>query len=401
MGGKSSPRPPKAPDHEKLIREQARVNRIDQESPFGSTTFSGRDKTRQRTEFSPELQAIFDAAVGESLTPAGGVDFQARGLPEPVADVPLTSPERTTGVGNFESQSFDPSALDPTAIENAFFERQTRLLEPQFAQRERGLRQNLADRGLVEGSEAATNALDMELDQQNRARQDAALSAVLAGRDAFERDRAFDFSTFANERDFSRGAFEADRNFGFQGDVFDAGRFDADRQLANALNQQDFQNRFNLDEGDRNFFLNRENLETTRDQVDFGQLSQLLGLTPQPSVAPVDVTGAAGLQQQGELGAFQGQLQNQATKKGAQGDAIAGAATVVAAMMLSDQSVKTNLVKIGETSKGFNVYRWDWKTPRPQRNEGVIAQEVQKTMPEAVKEKNGLLHVDYRMVGGW
>ena len=398
--GKKAPKAPAAPDYNQLIRTQADVNRVNTVSPFGTTAYVGPNRNTQVTQLSPELEGIFQQAVGQAGSPTSPGVFQSRALPAPVADVALNSPERTTGTGAFDFRSFDPSALDPSAIEGAFYDRQTRLLEPQFAQRERGLRQNLADRGLVEGSEAYTNALNMERDQQNRARQDAALSAVLAGREAFERDRAFDYGTFADERNFSRSGFESDRNFGFQGDMFDASRFDADRQLANILNQQDFGNRFALDEGDRSFFLNTGNQALNADQVQFQQLAALLGLSPQTPINPVDVTGPASIAQQGQALQYQGALNNYNQRKGGMTDII-GSGALLGAAALSDIRAKANLVKIGTTSKGFNVYRWDWKTPRPQRNEGVIAQEVQAVMPDAVIERNGLLHVDYRKVGTW
>lgn len=406
MGGKSTPKAPTPPDYEQLIRTQAEVNRIDQVSPFGSvryeqktpnsmggynpnksgqplTATGGAGDVTQVTELSPELQAVFNNTVGQALTGPGATPFEARALPTQVANVAMNAP-RASAVS-----PYDPTALDPTTIEDALFQRQTRLLEPQFQLRERQLRQNLADRGLVEGSEGYNNALNMELDQQNRARSDAALAAVLEGRRAFETDRTFDYNTYANQRDF-----------GFQQDVFNNTAFEADRQLANLLNQQDFQNRYTLDEGDRNFFLNRANLGNAQDQIQFGQLAALLGLTPSQGITPVDVTGPASLQQQGELAAYQGALNARNQNKGTLGGILgAGGQLGAAALLASDIALKTNIRKIGTTDKGLGWYRWDWVEPRPQKAEGVIAQEVQAMIPDAVHSIDGVLHVDYSKVG--
>lgn len=270
MGGKSAPKAPAIPDPSDAIETQARVNRVNTISPFGSTTFfrtgaQPRDfssgtkfgdrvndalgpilpgggllgpgqflgdaaEFTQVNQFSPELQEIFDTAVGESLVRGRDAPFEGR-----------------------TTTSFTPSESDQSRLEQALFDRQIGLLEPEFQRRERGLRQSLSDRGLPEGSEAFVDALASELDAQNRARERAALDAVVAGRDAFERDRGFDLDVFRN----------------------------------------DFQNRFALDEGDRQFFLNRQNIENQRDQIDFSQLVSILGgFNPNPAIAPIDAQGA-------------------------------------------------------------------------------------------------------------
>ena len=69
---------------------------------------------------------------------------------------------------------------------------------------------------------------------------------------------------------------------------------------------------------------------------------------------------------------------------------------------LSDQRLKTNVVKIGEHSSGLGWYKWDWnkeglKLAGDQEAEGFIAQEVQKLYPSAVHDI-GYLIVDYRKV---
>lgn len=67
-----------------------------------------------------------------------------------------------------------------------------------------------------------------------------------------------------------------------------------------------------------------------------------------------------------------------------------------AAILASDIRLKKNIVKIGKTSGGINLYRWDWKSGGS--SSGVIAQEVQKIIPEAIHTIGGFLHVDYSMV---
>jgi len=67
------------------------------------------------------------------------------------------------------------------------------------------------------------------------------------------------------------------------------------------------------------------------------------------------------------------------------------------AMMFSDRTLKENIVKVGEQN-GHNIYHFNY-IGRPERFEGVMAQEVQKTNPEAVGTLNGKLAVNYDMLG--
>lgn len=267
MGGKSSPKAPKAPDYEKLISQQALLNRVNQTTPFGSVTYSGPDKTNQTVTLSPAMQGVLDSAIGRAM--AGGA---------------VSAPE------------FDAN-LNRQSIVDALYGRSMSLVEPQFQQRERSLRQNLADRGLVEGSEAYTKALNMEMDAQNRARTDAGLAAVLGGDDAWNRERAY--------------------------------------------------------------ALNRDQIVGQRDQIDFNELASLLGATPQAGISPVDVTGSAGLSYQGELANYQGKLNQYNQKKGLMSDIIGGGATLGAAFA-SDVRLKRN-IRFVEHRNGHNWYAWDWK----------------------------------------
>jgi hypothetical protein len=64
----------------------------------------------------------------------------------------------------------------------------------------------------------------------------------------------------------------------------------------------------------------------------------------------------------------------------------------------SDIRLKTNIVRIGTTARGFNAYSWDWKDGSGSAV-GVIAQEVQAVDPSAVTaDESGFLMVDYSRV---
>lgn len=77
----------------------------------------------------------------------------------------------------------------------------------------------------------------------------------------------------------------------------------------------------------------------------------------------------------------------------AMGSAIGGLGGLFA---LSDERVKTDKKKIGKTKNGMNLYSYRIKGS-PKTEVGLLAQEVQKKKPEAVRKgRDGLLRVNYK-----
>jgi len=69
-------------------------------------------------------------------------------------------------------------------------------------------------------------------------------------------------------------------------------------------------------------------------------------------------------------------------------------------MMMSDKRKKENIKKVGQaktkSGKSVNLYSYNFKGSK-KKNVGVIAQEIQKSHPKAVKkQKNGMLMVNYK-----
>ena len=70
---------------------------------------------------------------------------------------------------------------------------------------------------------------------------------------------------------------------------------------------------------------------------------------------------------------------------------------------LSDINLKEDIKLVKKTNGGHNWYSWKWNDKAEKlglsgRSEGVIAQEIQKVMPEAIRKISGYLAVDYGMV---
>ena len=74
------------------------------------------------------------------------------------------------------------------------------------------------------------------------------------------------------------------------------------------------------------------------------------------------------------------------------------AASVAAPIVASSKELKDNIVKIGRSIAGHNIYKFNYKGDS-RRYVGVIAEEIQQTVPEAVVTMpNGFLGVIYDLI---
>jgi len=117
------------------------------------------------------------------------------------------------------------------------------------------------------------------------------------------------------------------------------------------------------------------------------------------NVAGIDAggitSGQEGAQNAYNLSRFQ---DSQGRRSAALTEGIKGGASIGgAALLASDITLKENIKSVGKEN-GFNIYEFNY-IGNPQRYIGVMAQEVQKTRPDAVLEKDGYLAVDYGKIG--
>ncbi len=97
--------------------------------------------------------------------------------------------------------------------------------------------------------------------------------------------------------------------------------------------------------------------------------------------------------------AYEAKQYGHQAKTNAMGNLINAGASIGAAALLSDKRLKENLEPVGKLDNGLTVYIGNYKEEtgldtRPQLF--LIAQEVEKVKPEAVKEMDGFLAVDYK-----
>jgi hypothetical protein len=93
------------------------------------------------------------------------------------------------------------------------------------------------------------------------------------------------------------------------------------------------------------------------------------------------------------IGAGAGGTTSQTPAAPSWGSQVLGGLTAIGSIF-SDERVKENIVEVGETHDGQKIYKYNYKgDSKPQI--GLIAQEVEKTKPEAVSSLGGIKMVDY------
>lgn len=222
--GKSSPKPPPAPDpvalanaqsaaNQQTAQTQQRLNMISTQGPSGSVTWQADPNApggyRQVTSLSPGEQANYDrqtAIYGGALDTAGqqlgrvnealGQGLNMEGLPS--------------------LQGFNANDFDRQRYEDAAYQSATRQLDPQFARMERSQDARLAAQGLGANSEATRNLrADFERNRTD-AYGEAQRQAMLMG--GQEQSRAIQnqlagstFNNQARQQGLNERAFVQDR----------------------------------------------------------------------------------------------------------------------------------------------------------------------------------------------
>ncbi len=251
-------------------RLQARLNRPDTYTPFGSSTFEemGDDRWRATQTLSPELQELY----GTQLATGQGIGEAAQ---RTVGQLP-TDPFSLEGVQPFRGEldyggltdipgmgDFDAARV---AAEEGAFSRVWDRLGTQFGEERTALQTELSQKGIPMGSEMYGKAFDRFSERKNDARTAAAYDSIAAGRDAF--NNLFATSMQARQQGISERGMDVN--------------------LANQARQQEISDML---------------LERTQPMAELGALTQGAPAiqTPQPinmagvGVAPPDVGGAYGV----------------------------------------------------------------------------------------------------------
>lgn len=344
------PSAPKTPDPGELAREQAEANRVTTFSPFGNINFGSVG----------EDGSFIPSQGDQAAVQINPTDLQTDTLQRQQETENLISRQLGDRVGSLPTGNIDISGLpelrtdfsnQAQELERATFDRSMGLLSPIFDQREGDLRNQLAQRGLPVGSEAADAELSLFGQNRSNAELAAAQDAVGLGRQ--EQSRLFGLTQGARNQGLSETSFLRNQPF---------------NELTAALTGS--------------------------------QLGQFQGQPVQSQ--PIDIIGANALQQQARLGAFNASNQQSGDALGGLfglgGGLLSGAGAAGGfGNLFSDRRLKTDIRKVGKTDDGLNVYTYRYITGGPVHM-GVMADEVEMVMPEAVGELNGFKAVNYGMI---
>lgn len=341
--GKSSSSPPPAPDpartaaaqaaaNKEAVLESAKVNQFNQVTPYGSVTYTGAIGSPDRTQTVSLPPELQKALEGQQRITGGLTQFAEQYVPR-VAES-LSTPFNTANIGVARPEA---SPEERQRIEDALFAR----LEPRFAQDEERLLTRLANQGIDIGSEAHAEGMD----DLTRARNDARLATI------------------------GQAGNEYARDFSMQNQSYQ-------QALSDAL-------------------LNRtQGLNEVSALLQGAPAIQNPGTpnTAQYQVNAPDIMGAHALQYQGQMNAYNQRVGQQNALMGG----LAGLAGSLggAAILASDRRVKTDIKRVGKMDNGLPVYLFRYIGGGPVMM-GVMAQDVEKVMPEAVIEFANIKHVDY------
>lgn len=438
MGKKSGPA---APDYTSIANTQAdtatqntaaqtAANRPDQYTPFGNSTWSssagvdpstGKPITNwsQTTTLDPTLQGALNSQlsmqqgrsdIANSLM--GGV---ASTLGTPLDYGQFSSTAGTPTATNSQAFSYGgpgvQSSLDygnlqglssandaRAAAEKATYGSMASRLDPQYANAQRDLETKLANQGISQNSDAYTRAMDDFNRSKTDAYSQANLAAVNAGGTAAQQNYGMDLST--RQQQANEATNQGNYANSAQAQMFGQGLQGAQQGMAtNAQNygQQmssaNYQNQLRQQQiaealQQRGMGLNEINSLMSGQQVmnptfqSFGQAG---------AAATPDLLGAATAQY--------GAAQNSQSSSNAFGGQLLGAASSMLGNYFSDRRTKQILGLVRRDPRGFGIYRFRYIGERGERI-GVIAQQVQRVMPQAVVNNSGVLMVNYSMLGG-
>ncbi len=235
------------------------------------------------------------------------------------------------------------------------------------------------------------NSAAAQNNQMMLANQQAANQAL--GQQNTQRMGAADFANRAAQAQYGMGT----QNAALQNQA-------AQQAYQQALSSGQFQNQtaglnFAQNQALQQNPLNMLNAVRTGQQLQTAQMPQVGQSNPAAlqAVTGPDMLGAAQAQGQYSMNTYNQQMAAyNAMMSGATSSA--GTAAGAGAGMYSDRRLKKNIVRIGTHALGIGLYTWDYIWGQPFT--GVMADEVEKVMPEAVgTHPSGFKWVNYKMLG--
>ena len=506
-----TPSPPQQPDpaatgaaqtasNVATANANAKLNRINQTTPWGTQTYSeipgtadaaGTSQWQQKTTLDPAQQKLLDTGniLSQSLADTGQKQLSAVSdqLAKPidyskfstVTQDPLAKSINTSNIGQTVSNagpadatvanagpaaatadSISRTGVTPmvggdalakamTDAQRASYENQSQYLDPSYKQKTSDLTNQLTQQGVMQNSDAWNRAVN-NLDLQRRGDYTNAYNNSVGLGNAAEA-QLYGQGLSSNQNAFGQNAADAGMKNQAAGinDSYALNNAQLANQAAGINNSYNLNNAQLANQAQSQLF-NQNTSQAAQQNAAAGQsfnqsltnqqwqdqlanqsVTQPLntlnalrngaqvaapqfGATPGATIAGTNTAQIAQNAYNNQLGVYNSQVgsQNQMTGGlfglgaagiGAYGSMMAGSGASAAALAagLSDRLAKDNIVRIGERPDGIGIYSFTYK---PQFHGeygdgmyiGVMADEVEKVMPEAVlTHSSGFKMVDY------
>lgn len=354
-------------------RVQNAMNRVDQNTPYGSVQFQdlGNDRWQANTTLAPSQQRQLDM-TNQGQEMYGQAALSQLGQVQGALSQPFqfSGPGVQTGVqdrtGQIQTAPNFAGIGDPNQSRDAVQDALMSRINPQLERERAGLEQRLANQGITMGSEAWNTGMGDYGRQANDARYGAILNA------GQEQSRMFDLGM--------RQAAFGNEAVGQQSGM-DFGR----AQFGNAAQQQSLQQQLAM----RAQPINEAAALLSGQQIQLPQFQNVA----QVGVAAPDYQGAVGQNYAGQMAGWQQQVQAAGAGNAAFGSAL-GALGGAGIMAFSDRRLKRDVRRIGTGAHGLPVYSWSYLWGEP--GAGYMADEVAAVAPHAVHVgPGGFAMVDY------
>lgn len=331
------------------------------------------------------------------------------GVQTPAIPIAATGPAVPFGYGLPGTKGLDPITGQPTAAspdpstathvqispdilnsmqqyQNAAYNNQTAVLDPQMQQQQAQFNAQMSAQGLQPGSQAYNQAYQQMMQGQNSAYSQAYNNSFQTGLGAQNQafTQGYDNSQLANALKIAQ--MQKSATLGAAGIGANASM--SNNAANNATNQ--LLGLGNLGLGQQGMDLNTLNslygmtsgTNQANNNLIGGAQNTLFGMIPNSSPSPVDVTGAYGLNQSGQNAAYQGQVQQANGTNQMIGTGLSMA--MMAAMMMSSKDLKDDHgpIDVDDTLKAVNnmpVHRWNYKQ-EDQPHIGIFAEDFHEEL---------------------
>lgn len=366
----SPPSPPPAPDYVGAAQQTAAgnlqaaqaataANRVSQYTPYGNLVYTqtgtdsqGNPTWRADTSLAPAQQQMLDiqnatgVGLGSTINSALGRVQQTMGQ-----GFNPNIPQTQTSLGpNYKTSTDYEGGMAGWDKATALLNKR---LAPQMQQAADAQQARLANQGIVQGTKAYENAMRTFNQGQNDLLNQAQLSGLQAGNTLFQ--QGLQGSQFANAAALQQG------------------------QFGNAAQQQ----AYNQALTNYNLPLNTLSALRSGSQV---QNPSFVNVPQQATTSGADILGATTAAGNYNLSGYNAQ---QAAQAGMNSGLLGLGGSLGAAAIMSDIRTKEHIKQIGFLPNGLSVYEYEYK---PEWKDeaghgkfvGVMAQDVEKVMPEAV-----------------